>query len=53
MRLGALCGVLLLGLVGCKPSPPAPEPVAAGKKRLEVSEAQARAWGLPPVAFAF
>lgn len=52
MRLGALCGVLLLGLVGCKPSP-AGEPVAAGKKRLEVSEAQARAWGLPPVAFAF
>lgn len=51
MRL-RLC-VLLLGMAGCKPSQPAAEPVAEGTKRLTVTEAQARAWGMPPVAFRF
>jgi hypothetical protein len=45
--------VALLGAAGCKASPPPQPPPAEGHKRLEVSPAQARSWGLPPVAFSF
>lgn len=42
--------LLLLCVAGCRASQPPP---ADGMKRLEVTEAQARSWGLPPSAFGF